>query len=215
MPDRFEGTWLRRGVRTILATTAFVALVVMALGGPANKHGVAAALGIRWAAALVFVVTSLLLIRIGRLPKNRAGHSKSIGPPVSTTPSMHEIWTSRQQASLKYSPEVLDLFSRILSNSSQYLTRAVENVEVRDGCLCLRATMEFAFNDEPTKKVRAAKDDAIILLPLIKLSKSATLDNLDLTDPEDRHVAPLLQDEIYGLLAHVIDGLFRIAYING
>jgi hypothetical protein len=212
--DRFKGTWLRRGARTILATTAFIALVVIALGGPANKHGVAAALGIRWAAALVFVVASLLLIRIGRLPKGRAGHSESIGPPVSTTPAMHEIWTARQQASLKYSPEVLDLFSRILSNSSQYLTRAVENVEVRDGCLCLRAIMEFAFNDEPTKKVRAT-NDSIILLPLIKLSKNATLDNLDLADFEDRHVAPLLQDEIYGLLAHVIDGLFRMAYING
>jgi hypothetical protein len=211
---QFWGTWIRRGVRTILATMAFISLVVMALGGPANKHGVAAALDIRWIAALVFAVASMLLIRIGRLPKDSAVRSTGIGRPVATSPAVEDIWTARQQASLKYSPEVLILFSRILSNSSQYLTRAVENVEVRDGCLRLHAIMEFVFNDELTQEMRI-KGDTIILLPLIKLSKNATLDNLDLTDAKDRHVAPLLQDEIYGLLAHVIDGLFRIAYING
>lgn len=206
--------WLRQAVRTVLAAAAFIALVVMALGGPANKHGVAAALGIRWAAALLFALASLALLRIGRLPKEPPGQDETIGPPVSATPSLAEIWNSRQQISLKYRPEVLDLFSRILSTSSQYLTRAIEIVEVRDSCLCLDATMEYAFNDALTEKLRS-EGTTVILLPLIKLSKGATLDNLDLTDCEDRHAAPLLQDEIYGLLAHVIDSLFRIAYIHG
>jgi hypothetical protein len=49
-------------------------LVVMALGGPANKHGVAAAIGIRWAAAALFVASSLLqplfCLNIGKTPSS-------------------------------------------------------------------------------------------------------------------------------------------------
>ncbi len=207
-------TWLRTIVRTMLGAAAFIALVVMALGGPASKHGVESALGIRWAAALVFIIASLILLRIGRILKDVPDQGKPLGMPISTSSTPEELSNARHQASLKYTPEVLDLFSRILGNSSQYVTRAVENAEVRDGCLCLQVIMEFALNDQVVKKVRNA-NESVVLIPLIKLAKGATLDNLDLSDREGRHVSPLLQDEIYGLLTYVIDSLFRIAYING
>ena len=95
-------------------------------------------------------------------------------------------------------------------NSLGYITRAIEDVEVEEGCLRLKAVMEFALHDEAVKRVRDAKQ-SVVLLPLIKLAKGATLDNLDLCDCEGRHVSALLQDETYGLLAYVVDDLFRSA----
>ena len=109
---------------------------------------------------------------------------------------------------------MLVLFSRMLKESSRYITRATEDVKVEDGCLRLKTIMEFALNDEAVKKVRE-NDQPIILIPLIKLAKGATLDNLDLCDSDGKHVSALLQDETYGLLAYVVDDLFRSAYING
>jgi hypothetical protein len=125
-----------------------------------------------------------------------------------------ELLDAKRKAAEKYSPEVLVLFARMLKESSRYITRAIEDVEVEDGCLRLKTVMEFAFNDEAVKKVRA-KSQSVILIPLIKLAKGATLDNLELRDSEGKHVPALLQDETYGLLAYVVDDLFRSAYING
>jgi hypothetical protein len=73
--------------------------------------------------------------------------------------------------------------------------------------------MEFALTDNSIEELRVA-NEPVLLLPLIKLEKGATLDNLEILDYEDRHVSPLLQEELYGLLANLIEGLFRSAYIN-
>ena len=206
--------WPHRIIRTLLAAAAFVAMVVVVLGGPAKARGVGPALGIRWFAFLVAFGASLILLRMGRLPKNHPDPDKIIRPVPSTSPGAEEILNARLKASVKYSPETLDLFSRMLRNPSQYVTRAVEEVEVRAGCLGVKVVMEFALNDGELVDIIRQSERPVALLPLIKLSKTATLDNLDILDWEDRRISPLLQDELYGLLSIVIENLFRSAYIN-
>lgn len=205
--------WLHRIMRTLLAAAAFIAMVVLVLGGPANARGVGPALGIRWIAFSVAVGASLILLRMGRIPRNRPDRTWIIRRVPSTSPTPQEIEAARVRVSLKYSHEVLILFSRILRDPAQYTTRAVEDVEVREGCLSLRTVMEYAFNGGLVETIRRSEKQ-VVLLPLIKLSKAATLDNLDVLDSDGMHVSPLLQDELYGLLAYVIENLFRTAYIN-
>ena len=205
--------WLHRTIRTILAAAAFIAMVVLVLGGPANARGVGPAFGIRLIAFIVAVVASMILLRMGRLPKNTF-RTRSGDKATSTSPTPQQLLDARVRASLRYSPEALDLFSRMLQDSSKYAARAIEDVEVCEGCLRLQTVMEFALSNGPVKKMRESKR-SVMLLPLIKLAKGATLDNLEICDCEGRHVSALLQDELYGLLAIVIESLFRSAYING
>jgi hypothetical protein len=215
--DRMFGShrwpWLHGLIRTILAAAAFTAMVVLVLGGPAKARGIGPALGIRWIAFLVAVGASLILLRMGRLPK-RAPASEPIGLGASTSPTPQQLLNARVQASVRYSSHVLDLFSRMLQKPSKYTTRVIENVEIREGCLCLQTVMEFALLDGPLEKIRESSEP-VVILPLIKLAKGATLDNLEILDAEERHVSPLLQEELYGLLATVIKNLFRSAYMNG
>jgi hypothetical protein len=204
---------LAHSVRTVLAAAAFIAMVVVVLGGPASARGVGHALGIRWI-PLAVAVGALLILVVWR-PKVVSNPGLVISRVPSTSPTSQEILDARLQDSLKYSAEVQDLFSRMLRNSSRYTTRAVEDVQVLEGCLRLQVVMEYAFNDDSLVMKIRDSGKPVLLLPLIKLSKDATLDNLDIRDGDDRHVSPLLQDELYGLLANVIENLFRSAYING
>ena len=206
--------WLHRIIRTLFAAAAFIAMVVLVLGGPAKARGVGPALGIRWIAFLVAAGASLILLRMGRLPTVHPNPDKIIRRVPSTSPTAEEILDARLKVSLKYSSEVIDLFSRMLRSPSRYVTRAVENVEVRSGCLCVQVTMEFALHDEELVDIIRQSGRPVALLPLIKLSKATTLDNLDILDSDGRHISPLLQDELYGLLAIGIENLFRSAYIN-
>ena len=209
MSGWYRWLWLR----ALLGAAAFMALIAMVLGDPKAK-GFGSAIAIRVTPFLIFAGASLMLLLMGLISR---GHPKSVGnihrvPSSSMTPQ--ELLDAKRKAAEKYSPEVLVLFARMLKESSRYITRAIEDVEVEDGCLRLKTVMEFAFNDEAVKKVRE-KAQSVILIPLIKLAKGATLDNLELRDSEGKHVAALLQDETYGLLAYVVDDLFRSAYING
>jgi len=203
----------RQVARTLLGALAFVAWVVVTLGGPAHAPGLAGSIEIRWIAACVAVGASLILLRIGRLSKVDPPRKDMIDPEVPDSPTITEITNAMQQASRKYKNEVLYLFNRILQESSRYLTRISEKVEPREGCLCLNVTMDYAFNDSTTELVTKAGEHTI-LLPLIKLKKRAMLDNLEIMDDNDQHVPALLQEEVNGLIAYVITNLFRITFLS-
>lgn len=205
-------TWWRPATRTILGVMAFIALVMLALGGPATARGVMPALGIRWVAALIAVGASLMLLRVGKLPKENPRYASAIGQPIASSPTIPEIKRAMREAAKKYSPEVLDLFSLILQDSSRYMTRVSEQIELRRGCLGQEVIMDFALNDETVEVIQGSHEQ-MILVPLMRLKKGAVLDNLKLYNSEDHHVSALLREEVYGLLAYVISNLFRLAYV--
>ena len=91
----------------------------------------------------------------------------------------------------------------MLQEPSRYLTRISEKVEAGEGCLNLDVVMDYALNDNTTEEV-AKSNEQMILIPLIKLKKREMLDNFDIRDGDDKHVAPLLQEESNGLIATVI-----------
>lgn len=190
-----------------------MSITVMMLGDP-KARGLGSAIAIRVGPFEIFSGASLMLLLMGYLSRK---HPRSLGnitrmSATSLTPA--ELLIAQRRAAEKYEPKVLVLFGRMLKESSQYIARAIEDVGVEEGCLRLKTVMEFALNDEAVQKVRDAQQ-SVVLVPLIKLKKGATLDNLDLCDAEDRHVSALQQNETYGLLAYVVDDLFRAAYING
>lgn len=209
MSGWYRWAWLR----TILGASAFVSIILVVFGDP-RAHGFGSAVAIRAIPFMVFAGASLMLLLMGRLSVKYPKQARTIARARSTSMAPHELLDAKRKAGEKYKPEVLVLFSRMLKESSEYITRAIEDVDVEEGCLRLKVVMEFALNDEAVAKVRDA-GESIVPLPLIKLAKGATLDNLDMTDCEGRHVSALLQDETYGLLAYVVDDLFRKAYING
>jgi hypothetical protein len=203
----------RQVARTLLGAIAFIAWVVVTLGGPAHAPGLAGGIEIRWIAACVAIGTSLILLRIGRLSKADPPKDHIIGPEIPDSPTIADITNAMQQASRKYSNEVLYLFNRMLQESSQYLTRIAEAVEAREGCLSLDVVMDYALNDKTTERV-IKSGEQMILLPLIKLKKGVMLDNFEIRDADGRHVAPLLQEEANGLIATVITNLFRLAFLS-
>jgi hypothetical protein len=136
-----------------------------------------------------------------------------MGPGIPGSPTITDITAAMQQASRKYSDEVLYLFNRMLHESSRYLTRISETVEAREGCLCRNVVMDYALNDKTVEMV-VKSGDQMILIPLIKLKKRVMLDNFEITDSDDRHVAPLLQEEANGLIASVITNLFRLTFLS-
>jgi hypothetical protein len=205
--------WWRQIARTLLGAIAFIALVVVTLGGPARAPGLSGTIEIRWIAVSVAIAASIILLRIGRLSKADPPKSEIIGPKEPQSPTIADITRGVQQASRKYKTEVLYLFNRILQDPSQYLKRINERVEAREGCLCLDVVIDYAFNDATTGMVSGV-NESTILLPLIKLKKRVMLDNLEITDGDGRHVAALLQEEVNGLLASVINNLFRIAFLS-
>jgi hypothetical protein len=139
--------------------------------------------------------------------------SDAIGPEIADSPTIADITDAMQLASRKYSNEVLYLFQRMLQEPSRYLTRISETVEAGEGCLNLDVVMDYAFNDRTTEMV-AKSGEQMILIPLIKLKKRIMLDNFDIRDADDKHVAPLLQEESNGLIATVITNLFRLAFMS-
>jgi len=211
-------TWLRRIcwrqiARTLLGAVAFIAWVIVMLGAPARAPGLFGAIEIRWIAACVAIGASLILLRIGRLSKIEPPISGLIGPEVPESPTIAEINRALQQVSGKYKNEVLYLFHGILQQPSRYLTRVVEKVEAREGCLSLEVVTDYAFNDATTEMVSAAGENTV-LLPLIKLKKNVMLDNLEIQDNDGNHVAALLREEVNGLIASVITNLFRLAFLS-
>jgi hypothetical protein len=205
--------WWRQIARTLLGAIAFIAWVVAILGGPAKASGLAGAIEIRWIAICIATGASLILLRIGRLSKADPPKSDLIGPEIPESPTIADITGAMQQVSRKYKTEVIYLFNRILQEPSRYLTRINEKVEAREGYLCLDVVTDYAFNDATTEMVSGA-GERTILLPLIKLKKRVMLDNLEIRDSDGRHVSALLQEEVNGLIASVINNLFRIAFLS-
>lgn len=205
--------WPRSALRTFFAAVAFMALVVVALGGPANANGVNAALKIRWFAGVVALTSSVILLVFGRLPKSYPNNGESLGEPTPTSPTIGQVVESMRQISHRYKSDVLYLFQQVLHDPSQYLTRATEIAHINDGSLKQDVTLNYAIHDATAEMISEAGEKTI-LLPLMRLKKGTMLDNLELWDTNDRPLAALLQSETYGILAYVIDKLFRQAYFG-
>lgn len=202
----------RQVARTLLGAIAFIAWIVVTVGSPAHAPGLAGGIEIRWIAACVAIGASIVLLRIGRMSKADPPRDP-IGPEIADSPTIADITGAMQQASRKYSNEVLYLFNRMLQEPTRYLTRISERVEAREGCLHLDVTMDYAFNDNTTEMVVESGEQAI-LIPLIKLKKRTMLDNFEIRDGDDKHVAALLQEETNGLISTVITNLFRLAFLS-
>jgi hypothetical protein len=203
----------RQVARTLLGAIAFIAWIVVAFGAPAHAPGLFGSTEIRWIAACIAIGASLILLHIRPLAKADPPRMGTIGPQVPDSPTIADITKAMQQASRKYSDEVLYLFNRMLQEPSRHLTRVSETVEARESCLCLNVVMDYALNDDTTKMV-ADSGEEMILIPLVKLKKRVMLDNFEIRDGDGRHVAPLLQEEANGLIASVITNLFRLAFLS-
>jgi hypothetical protein len=211
--DVLHRIWWRQIVRTLFGAVAFIALVVVLLGGSASAPGLAGTFGTRCIAACVAVAASAVLLRIGRLVKADPLRDERLGPENRASPSTADITDAMLQMSRKYKPEVRYLFQQILQDPTQYLHRINERVEAREGCLALDVTMDYAFDGQAIGKVSEARAETI-LIPLIKLKKHVMLDNLEMWDGDGHHVSALLQDEVNGLIASAVSNLFRVAFLS-
>lgn len=167
---------------------------------------------------IVLVVLSIGFFRHDRIERS---HDHELGRPKPESPGREELQRAASDVSKRYSEEAIRYFFWAMTGLRSYLTRVDETASLEYNSLRIRTELTLAV-DETYRKLPPDDDarqssgnlrelNGILLVPLIMTTKGKLIDDLEMKDASGNILASLSQYETRGLLAIVMQNLFRIS----
>jgi hypothetical protein len=167
--------------------------------------------GVVLSIALILTLISGLAIWRDKIVRSNL---HDLGAPRPESPDQQELEKAAADVSKRYSADAIRYFFWSMAGMYSYLTRVDERAKVEHSSLRISTELTLLVNEtyRQTQSARQShSSDQAVLIPLIMTTKGRLLDDLQIRDAAGNVLPTLSQYETRGLLAIVVQNLFRIA----